>query len=135
MHLCNVPSLVIPPPIGLKADDVSSRSLMVSWQAPDDLKGFIIEYQVSYIMHNGSEQLHEVQDTTSTELTSLEPHTEYTIRVRAKVVDFGDYSTPITIRTTGNVEIGLYIVHNLLHNFRILHAVSCKWSYNSHVYE
>ena len=47
-------------------------------------------------MHGGSEQLHEVQDTTSTDLISLEPHTEYTVRVRAKTVHFGDYSITVS---------------------------------------
>ena len=105
MQCFPLPSLVIPPPILLKYD-VSSTSVTLSWQPPDDVKGFITEYQVSYTMRDGSEQLHEVQNTTSTELTSLKSHTEYTIRVRAKVVEFGKYSTPITILTTGNVEIG-----------------------------
>ena len=98
--------LVIPPPIGLKADYVSSTSLMISWQVPDDLKGFITEYQVSYTMHGGSEQLHKAQGTTSAELVSLEPDTEYTIHVRAKFrVEFGEYSTPIKIHTLGKINI------------------------------
>ena len=98
--------LVIPPPIGLKADDVSSTSVTISWQLPDDLKGFITEYQVSYTMHGGSEQLHKVQGTTSAELASLEPDTEYTIHVRAKSMDeFGEYSTPIKIHTLGKINI------------------------------
>ena len=93
-------SLEIPsPPIGLKVDSVNSTSISISWQPPYDAKCIITEYQVSYTMHGGSEQLLKVQDTTSTDLISLEPHTEYTIRVRAKEVDFGDYSNPITIHT------------------------------------
>ena len=55
-------------------------------------------------MRGGSERFQEVQDTTSAELTSLVPHTEYIVRVRARVVEFSDYSTPITIRTTGKME-------------------------------
>ena len=93
-------SLEIPsPPIELIVDSVYSTSISISWQPPYDAKCSIREYQVSYTMHGGSEQLHEVQDTTSAELTSLEPHTEYTICVRAKTVHFGDYCTPITIHT------------------------------------
>ena len=104
MH--SISFLVIPTPIGLKADYVSSTSLTISWQLLDDLKGFIREYQVSYTMHDGSEQLHKVQDTTSAELASLEPDTDYTIRVRAKsMVEFGEYSTPITIHTLGKINI------------------------------
>ena len=100
-----LPSIDIPPPppSGLKADSVSSTAVSISWQPPDGVTGHITEYQVSYTMSGGSEQLHEVQDTTSTELTSLEPDTEYTIRVRAKMVTFGDYSTPITIHTKGKI--------------------------------
>ena len=90
--------LVPSPPIGLKADGISSTSVAISWQPPYNSK-CVTEYQVSYAVHGGSEQLHEVQDTIKTELTSLEPHTEYTIRVRAKAVRFGEYSTPITICT------------------------------------
>ena len=54
-------------------------------------------------MPGGSEQLHEVQNSTRTELTSLEPHTDYIIRVRAKMDEFGEYCTPIIIHTE---EIG-----------------------------
>ena len=104
--------LVIPPPMGLTANDVRSTSLMISWQVPDDLKGFITEYQVSYTMHDGSKQLHKVQDATSAELASLEPDTDYTIRVRAKsMVEFGEYSIPITIHTaSGKMEKPIVII-------------------------
>ena len=98
-----LPSLVIPPPIGLKAGNISSTSVNISWQPPDDVKD-IKKYQVSYTMSGGSEQFHEVQDTTSTELTSLKPHTEYTIRVRAKMVEFGEYSISITAKTHADGE-------------------------------
>ena len=95
--------LEIPPPIELKADGVTSTSVTISWQPPNYTHS-IREYQVSYIMTSGSEHLHEVQDATSTELTSLQPHTEYTIRVRAKTVEFGVYSIPITIHTLGKIK-------------------------------
>ena len=104
MH--SISFLVIPPPIGLKADYVSSTSVTISWQLPDDLNHYVSEYQVSYTMHGGSEQLHKAQDTTSAELASLEPNTDYTIRVRAKFrVEFGEYSIPITIHTLGKINI------------------------------
>ena len=93
--LLEIPS----PPIGLKVDSVYSTSISISWQPPYDATCIIREYEVSYTMHGGSEQLCEVQDTTSTDLISLEPHTEYIIRVRAKTVHFGEYCTPITIHT------------------------------------
>ena len=74
--------------------------MAISWQPPRGVNGIIRGYQVSYTPHGESECLHDVVgDTTSTELTSLKPHTEYTIRVRAKSVNFGDYSTPISVST------------------------------------
>eukprot|EP00731_Ephydatia_muelleri_P035388 Em0119g1a len=106
------------PPIGLKVDSVNSTSISISWQPPYDAKCITREYQVSYTMHGGSEQLHEVQDTTSTDLISLEPHTEYTIRVRAKTVHFGDYCTPITIHTLETV-----LVFKLTDDLEALHPV------------
>ena len=90
----------MPSPIGLKADETKSTSMTISWQPPHDVNGIIRGYQVSYISRGESECLHDiVENTTSTKLTSLKPHTEYTIRVRAKTADFGYYSTPITVST------------------------------------
>ena len=107
LHNALLPFLAIPAsPNELKVDGASSTSLVISWQPPYDADGVIREYQVSYTANGGSEQFHEVQDTTSTELTSLEPHTEYTIRVRAKMGNFGDYSIPITVLTP---EAGMFL--------------------------
>ena len=87
------------------ADYIKLTSMTISWQPPRDPNGIITGYQVSYTPHGESEYLHDVVgDTTSTELTSLKPHTEYSIRVRAKTVDFGEYSTPITVSTLDDGE-------------------------------
>ena len=122
MHINNglafFPLEIPSPPIGLKVDSVYSTSISISWQPPYDAMCIIREYQVSYTMQGGSEQLHEVQDTTSSELTSLEPHTEYTICVRAKTVHFGDYCTPITIHT---LETGKMVMEN--------HCFNCSLNY------
>ena len=96
------------------------------------MKGFITEYQISYTIHGGSELLYDVQDTTSAELTSLQPHTEYTIRVRAKMVDFGNYSTPITIHTleTGKrvmMWVDVHTVGGLLSNDNSTSGVLYCW--------
>ena len=87
---------VPPPPIGLKADEIKTTSIALSWKSPHDINGIIVDYQVSCTPHGESECLYDVGDTTSTELTSLKPHTEHVIRVRAKM---GDFSTPITVST------------------------------------
>ena len=104
--------VILSPPIGLKVDSVNSTSVSISWQPPFDAQCSIREYQVSCTMHDGNEHLHAVQNTTITELTSLEPNTEYTIRVRAKMEDFGDYCNPITIHTreTGKMEMEMYYI-------------------------
>ena len=79
---------------------MKSTSVTISWQPPHDRNGVIRSYEVSYTPHDESECLHNVVgDTTSTELTFLKPLTKYTIRVRAKTVDFGVYSTTITVTT------------------------------------
>ena len=79
--------------------------MTISWQPPQDVNCIITGYQVKYTPHGESECLHDVvRDTTSTELTNLKPHTNYTIGVRAKTVDFGDYSTTITVNTPEDGE-------------------------------
>ena len=74
--------------------------MTISWQPPHDVNGIVRGYQVSYTPHGEKECLYDVVgDTTSTELTSLKPHTEGTILVRVKTMDFGDYSFPIIVST------------------------------------
>ena len=96
-------------PVAVKADNVKATSMTISWQPPHNTSGIMIRgYQVSYTCTplGKSECLHNVDgNTTSTELTSLEPHTEYTIFVRAKTVEFGMYSTPITVSTLDDGQL------------------------------
>ena len=99
------PSPVPSPPIGFKADNVKATSMTLSWQPPHDVNGIISGYQVSYSPHGESEWLHDVaKNATSTELTGLRPHTEYTIRGMAETVDYGDNSTPIIASTLEDGE-------------------------------
>lgn len=86
-------------PIELKADRIRTTSVLLSWVAPQQLNGTITGYQVGLTPRGGDERLLDVEETTSTELTPLKLHTEYTIRVRAKTADYGEYSVPITVRT------------------------------------
>ena len=115
VYLCIVSLFVaIPsPPIGLNAENVTCTSASILWQQPHDAQGFITHYQISFTKPDGSEQHHQVKNTTSTVLASLEPHTKYTIRVRAKLVQFGDYSTFITISTLGKKEIFINFVKSI----------------------
>ena len=89
-------------PIGLKADRITATSILISWLAPHRLNGTIRGYQVCFTPRGTNNRQCNVDvagEDNSIELTSLRPHTEYTISVRAKAVDFGDYSIPITIST------------------------------------
>ena len=95
VYLFVVPSA----PYEVIVDNIRTTSMIVSWQTPHEANG-ITGYQVSYTSHGESECILDVAvGITSTELTSLVPHTEYTIRVRAKTVAFGEYSIPTTAKT------------------------------------
>ena len=100
----NVYSTPVSSPIGLKVEYMKATSMVISWQPPHDVTD-IRGYQVSYTPLDGSELLHDVSgDATRTELIGLNPHTEYTICVRAKGVDYGNYSAQITACTLENSE-------------------------------
>lgn len=108
-------SLVSSPPIGLNVSSIKSTSMIISWQPPHDVCGVIRGYQVSCTPNGESECLYDVfGDTTSIELTSLKPNTEHTIRVRAKTVNFGDYSPPITISTLVDGKWKFFVHNNCM---------------------
>ena len=92
-------------PSSVTANNITSTSMTISWQPPHDPNGVIRSYLVSYTPHGGNEHLHAVfGGTTSTELASLQSHTEYTIHVGARTVDFVHYSTPIIVSTLEYME-------------------------------
>ena len=79
--------------------------MTITWRPPHEENGTIRGYQVSYTPHDESKCSHDTAgDITRTELTSLNPHIEYTIRVRAKTVEYGEYSNSIIERTCGDGE-------------------------------
>ena len=80
--------------------------MTISWKPSHDVTGIIRGYQVCYTRHGEIECFQDVaRSTTITELTGLRPHTKYTIRVRAKAVDYGEYSIPIIARTLEDGEL------------------------------
>ena len=99
-HLLIGLSLVSTVPVAVVADNITATSMTVSWQPPHNANGIIKSYQVSYTPEDESECIQDIAgDITSTELTSLKPYTEYTICVRAKTQEFGEYSISITATT------------------------------------
>ena len=106
MHVCLykffpiLTSSVPTSPLLVTADNIKSTSMTILWQPPHDPNGIIRGYQVSYTPH-GESECHQdvVENTTSSELTNLKPHTKYSVCVRAKAVEFGDYSTLVIVST------------------------------------
>ena len=102
--------LVPSAPVEVVADKIRPTSMTVSWLPPRDVNCIISNYQVSCTPLGESGSIYDIAgDITSTELTSLKPHTKYTIRVRARTVEFGDYSIPITETTRQDGE-GKYVI-------------------------
>ena len=117
--------LVPSAPVDVIADNIRPTSMTVSWQPPRDVNGIISNYQVSCTPHGESEGINDIAgDITSTELTSLKPHTKYTIRVRARTVQFGDYSIPITVTTRQDGE-GKYVTV-------MIFSLACACSHECH---
>ena len=84
-------------PFGLEATHIGTTSVVISWHKPH---GNITGYQVSFTLRDANACFFDVAgENTSTELASLQPQTEYTICVRARTEDFGNYSSQITIQT------------------------------------
>ena len=113
MLLLILESFFSSPPLEVKILNITSTSMTISWQPPRDPNGVIRGYLVSFTPRGERKCLQDVVgDTTNAELTSLKPHTEYTIRVRAKTVKLGQYSTTITANTN---EDGKLIFPNHMH--------------------
>ena len=98
--------------------------MTVSWHPPHNVNDIISNYQVSYTPHGESEGIFDIAGDTSTELTYLKPHTKYTIRVRARTVEFGDYSIPITETTRQDGE-GKYVTV-------LIFSLACTCSHEWH---
>ena len=89
------------------ADELNLSTIAVEWSTPLEPNGIIIEYEVEYTLvtdNNVSSVNFTADSFTETpfviELTNLEFHSEYVIRVRAYTsVGPGNYTDNITVRT------------------------------------
>ena len=104
-------------------DTIKATSVMITWQPPHDVEGIISGYQVSYMPHGESDFFHDITgNITITELTRLRPHTEYTIRVRAKSSKkYGEYSTPITAFSLEDGEWNIFLEYISWLTFMIMY--------------
>lgn len=108
--------LVPSAPVEVVADNIRPTSMTIYWQPPHNANCTISNYQVSCTPLGKSGPIYDIAgDITSTELTSLKPHTKYTIRARAGTVEFRDYSIPITetTRQDGNCKYVTVMIFSL----------------------
>ena len=86
--------------MNLKTQNVSSTSIMISWEPPQNPKGILLGYEVSYTPDGGRLFAVEVQNNTTWKLTDMKPFTSYSISVRAKTLaSYGEKCSPVTVST------------------------------------
>ena len=84
----------------MQTQNVTSTSVTVIWEPPENPNGRLLGYEVSYAPNGGSLIAVDVQNTTTWKLTDMKPCTTYNIFVRAKTMaGFGEKSIPVTITT------------------------------------
>lgn len=101
--LCTVPS----PPQNVRTNDITSTSVTLIWDTPQNPNGWLIGYKISYTSSGGSPTAVDIQNTTSWKLTDMKPYTSYSLSVSAKMLaGFGEMSIPVKIST---LESGMFI--------------------------
>ena len=101
----------------MKAPDVTSTSITVTWDPPQNLNGRAACYEVRYT-NGGSTSVATVKNLTTKKLINLKPSTKYDIYVRAKTaVEIGEASFPIKISTSNP---GMYIGCSCVHDYKDL---------------
>eukprot|EP00731_Ephydatia_muelleri_P002801 Em0001g2801a len=88
------------PPLNFKAQNVTSTSVIITWEPPQNPNGGSLGYEVSYTPKGGSTSVAKLKNYTTCKLIDLNPFTSYYICIRAKTaVGFGEESVPLTIST------------------------------------
>ena len=87
-------------PVGLTAENVSSRAISLNWQPPpiSSHNGVIQEYRLHVLETNTKNEIYYKSQSTKMTLDYLHPYYNYQISVAAVTVDVGPYAT-ITART------------------------------------
>ena len=104
--------LPVPPaPENVRLKRISPTAVEVSWTPPSfpGIAGYRIYYNMFAIPDMEQWQSMEIGPYTVTDISGLEPHTVYAVRVRAKSTD-GRYGNFSEIVTTNNLAQGMALL-------------------------
>ena len=80
--------------------NVSSTSLMISWEPPQSPNGQLLGYEGSYTPNGGKLSAVDVQNNTTWKLMDMTPFTSHSISVRAKTLaGYGGKCSPVIVST------------------------------------
>ncbi|XP_072373313.1 receptor-type tyrosine-protein phosphatase delta-like isoform X24 [Scyliorhinus torazame] len=96
------------PPRSVQARMLSTTTMLIQWEEPEEANGQIRGYRVYYTMdpqqHINNWQKHNVDDSMLTTIANLTPETTYTVRVLAFTsVGDGPHSPEIQVKTQQGV--------------------------------
>ena len=114
-----------PAPQDVKLKRISPTAVEVSWKPPNfpGIAGYRIYYNMFAIPDMEQWQSMEIGPYTVTDISGLEPHTVYAVRVRAKSIDgrSGNFSE---IVTTNNLAQGMLPL--FLPSYLALPCIVCR---------
>ena len=108
-------------PLNVTAHNLSSTSIMVTWQPPVTPNGIVRFYRVKYDVDHefsgsgdnsgGGGSINNVNTTnTSVIITMLDNYTTYEVQVFATTITEGDGSVVVRVRTDENSKFLCYLV-------------------------
>ena len=96
-------------PVNVTAHNLSSTSIMVTWQPPLTPNGIIRSYHVEVFASSTGDVVNEITTTnTSVIITMLEKFTTYEVQVFATTITEGDGSDVVTVTTDEDSELLAY---------------------------
>ena len=114
------------PPQNIKGYSTSAHSIMVSWDpVPESGRnGIVREYRVEYSTEGNNSLLKGIK-VMREELLGLQPFSNYTIKVAAKTVAYGNYSEPIFV-TSGELGKEYFVSFSIITIETILSLRLCN---------
>ena len=106
------------PPQNIKGSSTSAHSIMVSWDpVPESGRnGIVREYRIEYSTEDSNILSICVQariEVMRKELLGLQPFSNYTIKMAAKTVAYGNYSEPIFV-TSGELGKEYFVSFSII---------------------